>query len=46
LREEFRGPMMPRGPGEGGMMGPRGQRPMGPSKAPPAQNPPPVDNGR
>jgi Spy/CpxP family protein refolding chaperone len=46
MREEFRGPMMQRGPGEGGMMGPRGQRPMGPPKAPPAQNPPPADNGR
>jgi Spy/CpxP family protein refolding chaperone len=47
MQEEFRGPMMPRGPegpGPGGMMGPRGQRPMGPPKAPPAQNPPPVEN--
>jgi len=47
MREEFRGPMMQRGPeGPGGMMGPRGQRPLGPPKAPPAQNPPPVDNSR
>lgn len=46
MREEFRGPMMQHGPGEGGMMAPRGQRPMGPPKAPPAQNPPPVENNR
>ncbi len=46
LREEFRGPMMQRAPGEGGKMGPRGQRPLDPPKAPPAQNPPPVDNSR
>jgi Spy/CpxP family protein refolding chaperone len=49
MREEFRSSMMqrgPEGPGPGGMMGPRGQRPMGPPKAPPAQNPPPVDNSR
>ncbi|MCL4523522.1 MAG: hypothetical protein M1451_06370, partial [Acidobacteria bacterium] len=43
IREEFRSPGMQRGPGPGGMMGPR---PMGPPKAPPAQNPPPADDGR
>ena len=46
MREEFRGSRMQQGPGQGGMMGPRGQRPLGPPKAPPAQNPPPVDNSR
>jgi Spy/CpxP family protein refolding chaperone len=48
MRGEFHGGMMQHergGPGQGGMMGPRGPRPM-PPKAPPAQNPPPADNSR
>jgi len=36
MREEFRGSRMQQGPGQGGMMRPRGQRPLGPPKAPPA----------
>jgi Spy/CpxP family protein refolding chaperone len=46
MRGEFHGRMMQRGPGVPGKMSPRGQRPMGPPKPPPAQNPPPADNNR
>ena len=44
MRSEFRGRMMQRGPGQEGMMGPRGQRRMGPPQPPPP--PPPADNSR
>lgn len=42
VRSEFRGRMMQRGPGEGGMMGPRGPRRMGPPQQP---SPPPANHG-